>query len=481
MADVTTSIETADVLAIDAAVMATTGSDQFGLTRDGFFPKPFARLLAEKLALARSLFGDSLDLSSSSAIRKLMEITALEDARTWSGLAAMYENCFVSSASGDALSRLGLELGLPRPFLEARGRVKLKLAGDLPDGVTQINIPRGARLSSPGGHHVASQERVVLSADAKERTVPVAAFYPGPSHNINPAVTEADGSTPQKLDRWNRLDPMVKELDDAEKKAGKNLVLIEHTTRLTGGELQWDDARYRALLLRAPRSIWTVEAIETAVSLVPGVRQVRIHDALGGLDINQSVFGNFNFIERLFGTERDLGSPYYFSVLVASTPSAIWEGPDGLYTAIENALEDLRPIGILPRINEAEQIGIGVQARLVVQGLPLPTGSNAVVNASSAGMALKDRILSRLQRYIDGLKFGDPVRASEVVWTIMNEPGVADVLDLQLLKYPPGFDAISLGNPVTANSQKLGCGQNVKLQGNQIAVFVDDSTTLEII
>jgi hypothetical protein len=347
--------------------------------------------------------------------------------------------------------------------------------------LAQINIPRGARLSSPGGHHVATDERVVLSADAKERSVQVVAFYPGPGHNINPAAAEPDGSTPQKLDRWNRLDPMVKELDDAEKAASENLVIIEHTTPLTGGDMQWDDARYRALLLRAPRSIWTVRAIEIAVSLVPGVRQASIHDALGGLDINQSIFGNFNFIERLFGTERDLGSPYYFTVLVAPLPAAIWEGPDGLHTAIEDALEDLRPIGILPQINEAEQIGIGVQARLVVEGLPLPTGSKATVNSSAAGKALKERILARLQRYIDGLRFGDPVRVSEVVWTIMNEPGVADVLDLQLLRFPPGFDAISLGNPVTTNVQKLGCGTNVKLQGNQIAVFVDDPSTLEIV
>jgi hypothetical protein len=336
-------------------------------------------------------------------------------------------------------------------------------------------------MSSPGGHHVATDERVVLSDATKERTVAVVAFYPGPSHNLNPAVAEPDGSTPQKLDRWNRLDPMVKELDDAEKQAGQNLVVIEHTTPLSGGELQWPDARYRELLLRAPRSIWTAASIQTAVSLVPGVRQVRVHDALGGLDINQSIFGNFNFIERLFGTERDLGSPYYFTVLVAGTPAAIWEGPDGLRTSVENVLEDLRPIGILPQVTEAEQVGIGVQAKLVVEGLPLPTGSRATVNASAAAVALKERIMTRLQRYVDGLEFGQPVRVSEVMWSIMNEPGVADALELQLLRFPPGFDAITFTNPVTTNVQTMACGVNVTLQRNQIAVFVDDPSGLEII
>src|SRR5262249_46213676 len=166
-----------------------------------------------------------------------------------------------------------------------------KLVGKLPQGVTQIAIPRGTRMSSPGGHHVATDESVVLSASNAALDVAVAAFYPGPDHNLDPAKPN------QKLDRWNRLDPMVKELDDAEKAANAVLVQIEHTTALTGGELQWPDARYRDLLLRAPRSLWTVEAIETAVSLVPGVRQSQVRDALGGLDINQSIFGNFNFIE----------------------------------------------------------------------------------------------------------------------------------------------------------------------------------------
>ena len=92
-------------------------------------PKSFARLLAEKLALARALLGDDLDLGSGSAIRKLLEVAALEDARTWAALAAIYDNSFVVSATGEALSRLGEELGLPRPFLEANGTVKLKLTG----------------------------------------------------------------------------------------------------------------------------------------------------------------------------------------------------------------------------------------------------------------------------------------------------------------------------------------------------------------
>jgi hypothetical protein len=477
-----TSIDTADVLAIDAAVARSTGATGFGITKEGFVAKPFARLLAEKLALARALLGAELDLGSGSVIRKLLEVSALEDARTWAALSTMYDNNFVSSATGEALSRLGEELGLPRPFLEAHGQIKLKLTGQLPAGVAQLNIPRGARLLTPGGHHVAIDETVALSPASPEREVAVVAFYPGPSHNLDPTAQGAGGAFPQKIDRFNPIDQANADLIAAQAAAGQQLVEITHTKPLAGGELRWPDTRYRQLLLQAPRSVWTADAIRIAVSLVPGVRQVRVHDGLGGLDINQSIFGNFNFVERLFGTERDLGSPYYFTVLVAPTLGAIFEGPDGLRASVESAIEDIRPIGIFPQVEQADQIGVGIEAQLVVKGLPLPTGSRATVNASEAAKLLKQRLLLRLRQYVDGLEFGEPVRAAEMIWAIMNEPGIADLNDVKLVRFPPGFDAVDFGSPFQLPGvQRFDCGKNVELQANQIAVFVDDDSGLQII
>jgi len=439
-----TRIATADVLAIDAAVARSTGGIDFGITKDAFVPKPFARLLAEKLALARALLGEDLDLGSGSVIRKLLEISALEDHRTWVALLAAYDNSFAVSATGDALSRIGQELGLPRPFLEARGRVKLSLQGSLPTGSTELTIPRGARMLSSGGHHASTDETVALSPEVAEREVAVVAFYPGPEHNLDPAFADATGN-PQKLDCWNEHDHTLREFFEAKEDSPGLDVAIQHTTALTGGGLQWPDDRYRTLLLRAPRSIWTVDAIEVAVSLVPGVRQVQVHDAWGGLDIHQSIFGNFNFVERVFGSERDLGTPYYVTILVAPTRAAIWEGPDGLRASVEQAIEDLRPISIFPLVQEADQIGIGIAADLVVRGLPLPSGSRATVNESEPAKQLKLRLLSRVRQYVDALGFGEPVRASEVIWALMNEPGVADVRNPRLLRYPPGFDAVDFG------------------------------------
>jgi hypothetical protein len=471
-----TSLGTADVLAVDAAVLRATGSEGFGIMPQGFVPKSFARLLAEKLALARALFGDDLDLTSGSAIRKLLEVSALEDARTWAALGAMYDNAFVTSAIGEALSRLGEELGLPRPFLEARGMITITLQGSLPARMPQLTIPRGARLLTPGGHHAAIDELVTLSPASPERQVAVVAFFPGPDHNLDPSQPE------QRIDRWNTDHIALAELVAAREEGQECDVVIQHSTPLLGGELQWPDVRYRDLLLRAPRSIWTSDAIQIAASFIPGVRQVLVRDAHGGLDINQSIFGNFNFVQRLFSSERDVGSPYYLSVLVAPTRSAIWEGLDGLRVSVESAVEDLRPISIFPKVELADEVGVGIAGEVVVGGVPLPAGSAETVNDSAVARTLKVRLLGRVRAYVEGLAFGEPVRAAEVIKALMNEPGVVDVRGLVLRAFPPlryGDEDFFIPTPTTP--QSFFCGFNVNLQANEIAVFVDDPTDLIIV
>jgi hypothetical protein len=472
MADPGSSIDTTAVLAVDAAVARSSGADGYGLTGAGFVPKPFSRLLAEKLALARTMFGADIDLGSGSALRKILEVSALEDARTWAALSAFYDNQYVASARSEALSRLGEELGLLRPNLEARGTITL--TAHLPNNVSGIGLPRGARLLTAGGHHVALDEPVALSATSPMLEAKVVAFYPGPEHNLDPANPQ------QRITLWNPADTKLVWRPDSllgiarslvPNVTPEQLVSIEHTIPLTGGELQWPDARYRALLLRAPRSIWTVESIRIALSLVPGVRNVQVRDRSGGVDVNIPLFGTFQFVERLFGAERDLAAPSSFDVVVAATDGAIWDGPDGLSIAIEAAIQDLRPIGTLPRIVPADPVFVAIQGQLVVKGLQLPrSASGEIINVSPAAVALKQRLLARVQEYIDGLGFGEPVRFAEVMWAMMNEPGVTDVKNLVLVR-----------SPVPPGTPDARVGDNVAIKPTQIATFVDTDSLLKVI
>lgn len=465
-----------DMQTIDEEVARTTRSLGYGLTDAGFVPKPFARLLAEKLALARAVFGGDTDLTSGSALRKILELTCLEDARTWAALGAMYDNAFVSTARGEALSRLGEELGLPRPFLLAQGTIRL--TPNLPATTNELVIPRGARLFTRGNHHVATTHGVRLKRGGGARDVAVEAFYPGPSHNLDPAVT-VDGVRTQRIAFWNHDDVDLAPLGAlAGSGPWEDIVAIDHSAPLTGGELRWSDRRYRELLLRAPRSTWSVDAIRLAASLVPGVRRVVVRDG-GGLDVNLPIFGTFNFLERVFGAERDLASPAFFTILVGLNDAAIFSGPGGVKASIESIIEDLRPIGIYPRVVEAARVFVGLSAELVVDGVPLPRGPGGVIQESPAAVSFKRALLDRVDRYVETLAFGDPVRAAEVTYALMGQPGLADVRNLRLLRSPPKQgDRKNLAGRVFS---ELPYGENLTLRVDEIATLADDEALLRIV
>ncbi|WP_428341213.1 hypothetical protein [Mycobacterium sp.] len=489
MTDSATSLDLTDIRAVDDAIIRSTGSANFGVTAAGFLPKPFARLLAEKIALAQQLIDANLDLSSGSVIRKLLEISALEDARTWSALGAHFDDSFIPSATGRALSDLGAELGISRPNLAATGRVNLTLHGALPAGVAHIAMPRGSRLLTPGGHRVAMASSVELSASLTTLDVPIVSFDPGPVGNLTPTVSDVSGNFPQRIDRFEPADAKLTAMREADALAGlgalasatgAGLVKIKHTTALSGGEQQWSDSAYRALLLRAPRGLWNVDAISLTVSLVPGVRQVAVRDGWGGLDLSQSIFGDFDFVERLFAAERDLATPYYVSVLVAPTEAAIWDGPGGLLDSIQSAIRDVRPVGVFPDVRQADQVFTAVKADVITSGLTLPTGTSDAVNASPAALAVKNRLIERLHGVVDTLTLGEPVRCAAVSHALMSEPGVVDVVNQRLVRGPRQLDTVGPTTDFDASTQMLGQDQNLNLTADQIAVLVDRPDLLTV-
>ena len=444
---------------------------------DGFVPKPFARLLAEKLALARTVFGSDVDLTSGSAIRKILEVTALEDARTWAALGAIYDNQFVSSARGEALSRLGEELGLAAA-VPAGARHDPSHAHAAGRAQRAFDPARRAPLyqrQPPRGHH---RKRGPHPRPADPRMSPWRRSIPAPSTTSTPtSAREAairrrslsgTATTSSSSPCGTRPGPTCWKAWWGSRTRGS----------LAGGELRWPDTRYRDLLLRAPRSTWSVEAIRIAASLVPGVRRVVVRDG-GGLDIDLPIFGTFNFIERVFGAERDIVSPNFFTVLVALTDAAIFEGPAGVRVSVESVIEDLRPIGIYPRVQEAHRVFVGIAADLVVTGIPLPRTSTGVINDSDAAKTFKKALLDRVQRYVDTLDFGEPVRFSEVTYALMGEPGLADVRNLRLLRSPPRLDEVKqLGGRVFS---ELPRGENLTVGVSAIATFADDFALMKIV
>ena len=61
------------------------------------------------------MFGDDVDLTATSPLRKILEVTAAEDAGLWRRLEDLYYARFLSSAVGDDLDLLGEDVGVRAP------------------------------------------------------------------------------------------------------------------------------------------------------------------------------------------------------------------------------------------------------------------------------------------------------------------------------------------------------------------------------
>ena len=91
---------------------------------------------------------------------------------------------------------------------------------------------------------------------------------------------------------------------------------------------------------------------------------------LGGVDVSLSKFNFFVFGQRRFGTQRQLGTPYFFDVLVAIYPGFLWETQGqvtGVEDAVEKAIREVRPISIFPNVRLANNVLVGIRASVLIR------------------------------------------------------------------------------------------------------------------
>jgi hypothetical protein len=253
---------------------------------------------------------------------------------------------------------------------------------------------------------------------------------------------------------------------------GSATITPSNATAFAGGDLMADDETYRAKLLRLPRTLFTVQAVTAAVLNVDGVRDCRVSDPLGGVDVSLSVFADFVFDARRFGQARFLGTPYYFDVLVAPQPGRLWDAVGavpGLHDEVSAAVDAVRPIGIFPNIRLADDVEVGVRATILTQ-----PGMDLVATDAALKTAFEQRV--------SGLGLGGDVLASEVLRDLLNVNGVADVQNLHLRRYPPVFGGIVFGDREAFQSVAIEAdlGANLTLAPNEIATFRYDSQLIDL-
>jgi hypothetical protein len=247
---------------------------------------------------------------------------------------------------------------------------------------------------------------------------------------------------------------------------------VKNEVQTTGGETQENDHSYRALLLGYPRTLWTLEAVRNAVKIVDGVRDCRLFDPLGGVDVSLSKFNFFLFGGRLFGTQRLLGTPYFFDVLVATFPGFLWEA-EGLVTGVQNdvekAIRQVRPISIFPNLRLANNVLVGIRASVQIK-------SGHDKNAVAA--SIKEKLESR----VNTLGLGNAVLYSEVMCDCMGVAGVIDIQQLHLRRCPPLLGMITFGRSERFQGEVIeaAVGANLPLLPDEIAVFEVDSGLIDL-
>lgn len=427
---------------------------QYGVTPDGFVPRTLDVLLADALERARAVFGADVDLSPTSPLRKLLEVTASEDALLWRRMEDLYYSSHVATAVGDGLDLLGEDLGVARANGFATGEVTLTIEGPVPDG--GYPLPEGTVLSGPAGLRVATTAPVTLSVARRSTTAAARAVLPGPAGDVPAgAITGVD---PEFATLHLPIEPSVR-------------LTATNPRPFTGGADPEPDEAYRRRLIGRPRSLWTLQSVRAAVLDVPGVLDVLLADPLGGPDVSQSYFSRFRFGQRRFSATRSPSEPYFFVIVVAHEFGRQWRtenGVPGIYEQVVEAVNRVRPIGVHPQVIEADHIDIGVRARVIVQ-------------PGYDGGALLTAGVERAAAAVGTGRLGADVRYAQVMRAFVEQPGVLDVQDLRLRRLAPAFGRVTFGAvPFQSGVLEAGPGENLTLGPTEIGVLGVDSGLLDL-
>ncbi len=421
---------------------------EYGVTTEGYVVKGLDVVLSEAFARARAAFGADVDLTPTSALRKILEVTALEDAELWKRLESSYYAMFVSTADGQSLDFLGEDIGVDRLALHATGEVTLTLANGVPGRSYLVN--EGTVLTS-GGPPFTTVQAVTLTSDTPVATVGARALVRGTAGDVAAGAISA-------------IEPAHAAVYFAD--LGPATITVTNAEPTSGGLDVEPDDTYRGRMLGTARTLWTIEAVHQAVLDVDGVIDVLISDPLGGVDVSQSYFGIFDFGRRLFAAERRIGEPYQFDVVVAHEFRWPWEttGPvPGIAESVRAALDLVRPPGVHPNVIEADHIDVGLRAQLVVR-----PGYDTD--------ALLARVTQRVTEETAALRLGGDVLFAQVMRALTDEPGVVDVQAMHLRRGPGVFGRFGLG-PVGYRSAayEAGVGENLDMGPTELAVFRPDS------
>jgi hypothetical protein len=158
-------------------------------------------------------------------------------------------------------------------------------------------------------------------------------------------------------------------------------------------------------------------------------------------------------------------------LVVAHEPTLPWRstGPvTGVYERVRAEVDRLRPLGVHPNITPAQHVDVGVRA--------------TVVTSSGADVAsLRTALTDQLATDVRSLRLGGDVLFSHVMRVMVDEPGVLDVRDLRLRRFPVAAPQVtSDGQLKPPGVIEAEVGENLALGPTEIARFRPDSDLFDL-
>lgn len=347
---------------------------KFGVIEEGFDTKNLESIRESLEDRARKIFGEDIDLSQSSVLRKLIDVTVLELSRLWDTSQNVYSSSYLEEASGESLERLGYLMGVHRmPATRALGEVTFY--GD--EGVI---IEEGFTVSTRDNIKYETTESGEISEEG-EVTLEVRALSPG-----------EDG---------NAISPdMVTVLIDS--KMGVTGVTNEET--ITGGQDREEDGDLR-------------HRIRTAID----VEGKAVKSA-----IEQSLLNIFGVTSVTLLEHYDRSVTAYIGGLGDKINI-----PDDKKLEVDEVLEENRAFGV------SFEWLTPIHSYLTISGVDVGESEldDVIVKVKDAPEGSEDEIKSSLVEYINNLDVGEDVVFKKVIDVIYNTGNwVYDIENLHLAK-----------------------------------------------
>jgi len=333
----------------------------YGIINEGFITKTYDIILSEMISKAQEFFGPEIDLRSTSSLYKFLQIIAYQITVQWESMERYWSATFLKTATGLSLDYHGDDFDLLRKTADySQGIVTFTTDGTIP-----LTIPEGTTIQTETNYiFETNNDLTILSGSTG--SIAITAQESGSLYNV--------GSNEITV-----ISPTI-----------AHVLSVTNDSPTTGALDLESDEEFRSRLSNLSRTNWTTDSIKSAIEEISGVREVQIYE-------NYPENHQFTvFIAPILAGTLSSGSAYY---------------DQSFFDIIEQAIEEKRPICVYPVIEEANQISIDISAEIEL-------------DASYDFDTIYDNIEERITSYITALRIGENVLYHEIVWAIMEEPGV---------------------------------------------------------